>query len=104
MRICYVRYTDMDPRRLEEDRYAIYAFNGMRPLLFDGTLRTVSLSVWLYDLETIFHLCHIEAHLQVSLASRCLMADARLWGMMIGERTLPERTWAHFRAIMITRY
>ncbi|GMN60508.1 hypothetical protein TIFTF001_029595 [Ficus carica] len=76
----------------------------MQPLLFDGILRTVSLSVWLYDLETIFHRCHIEAHLQVSLASRCLLADARLWWMMIGKRTLPERTWAHFRAIMITRY
>ena len=72
MRICYVRYADMVPRRLEEDRYAIYAFNGMRPLLFDGIRRTVTLSAWLYDLEMIFHLCHIEAHLQVSLASRCL--------------------------------
>ncbi|GMN18760.1 hypothetical protein TIFTF001_046835 [Ficus carica] len=98
------QYTDMDPRRLEEDRYAIYAFNGMRPLLFDGTRRTVSLSAWLYDLETIFHLCHIEAHLQVSLASRCLIADARLWWMTFGETALPERTWVHFHALVIARF
>ncbi|GMN20507.1 hypothetical protein TIFTF001_047120 [Ficus carica] len=94
----------MDPVQVEEDRRSITSFYESRPPLFDGTLRTVSLSVWLYDLEMIFHLCHIEAHLQVSLASRCLIADARLWWMTIGEGTLPERTWAHFRAIMITRY
>ncbi|GMN18859.1 hypothetical protein TIFTF001_046859 [Ficus carica] len=100
LRLCY-RYTDMDPRRLEEDRYAIYAYNGMQPLLFGGTHWTVSLSAWLYDLEMIFHLCHIEANLQVSLASRCLIADLRLWWMTRGEWTLPERTWVHFRAIVM---
>ncbi|GMN66403.1 hypothetical protein TIFTF001_035464, partial [Ficus carica] len=77
-------YDIMDPRRVEEDRYAAYAFNGMQPLLFDGTRRTVSLSAWLCDMEKIFHICHIEAHLQVSLASRCLVADARLWWMTLG--------------------
>ncbi|GMN19902.1 hypothetical protein TIFTF001_045257 [Ficus carica] len=94
----------MDPRRVEEDRYAAYAFNGMQPLLFDGTHRTVSLSVWLYDMETIFHICHIEAHLQVSLACRCLVADARLWWMTLGERAMPDRTWAHFRTLVIARF
>nr|GMN68210.1 hypothetical protein TIFTF001_037269 [Ficus carica]GMN68222.1 hypothetical protein TIFTF001_037281 [Ficus carica] len=94
----------MDPRRVEEDRYAAYAFNEMQPLLFDGTRRIVSLSAWLYDMETIFHICHIEAHLQVSLARSCLVADARLWWMTLGERAMPDRTWTHFRALVIARY
>ncbi|GMN59402.1 hypothetical protein TIFTF001_028498 [Ficus carica] len=98
------QYDDMDPRRVEEDRYAAYAFNGMQPLLFDGTHRTASLSAWLYDMETIFHICHIEAHLQVSLACRCLVADARLWWMTLGERAMPDRTWVHFRTLVIVRF
>ncbi|GMN21983.1 hypothetical protein TIFTF001_040154 [Ficus carica] len=76
----------------------------MQPLLFDGTRRTVSLSAWLYDMETIFHICHIEAHLQVSLASRCLVADARLWWMTLGEQAMPDRTWAHFLTLVTARY
>ncbi|GMN66548.1 hypothetical protein TIFTF001_035615 [Ficus carica] len=71
-------YDVMDPRRVEEDCYTAYAFNGMQPLLFDGTHRTVSLSAWLYDIEMIFHICHIEAHLQVSLASICLIGTLTL--------------------------
>ncbi|GMN19730.1 hypothetical protein TIFTF001_042917 [Ficus carica] len=72
--------------------------------LFDGTRRTVSLSAWLYDTELIFRTSHIVERLQVSLASRCLVADARLWWMTHGERALPDRTWAHFRALVIARY
>ncbi|GMN29788.1 hypothetical protein TIFTF001_047961 [Ficus carica] len=98
------RYTIMDPAEVEEDRRSVSAFYKLRPLLFDGTPRTVALSGWLYDLEMIFHLCHVEAHLRVSLASRCLAADARLWWMTIGEGTLPDRTWPHFRTCMINRY
>ncbi|GMN21760.1 hypothetical protein TIFTF001_045558 [Ficus carica] len=94
----------MDPAQVEEDRRSFSTFYQLRPLLFDGTPRTVALSVWLYDLEMIFHLCHVEAHLRVSLAIRCLAADARLWWMTIGEETLPDRTWPHFRTCMINRY
>jgi hypothetical protein len=94
----------MDPEPVEEDRRAVSAFYESRPLLFDGTPRTVALSIWFYDLEMIFLLCHIEPHLHVSLASRCLAADARLWWMTIGEGTLPARTWAHFRVCMTNRY
>ncbi|GMN47189.1 hypothetical protein TIFTF001_016376 [Ficus carica] len=64
----------MDPRRVEEDRYATYAFNGMQPLLFDGTHR------------------------------RCLVVDARLWWMTLGERAIPDRTWVHFRTLVIARF
>ena len=104
MRLCKVRYTIMDPAPAEEDRREVAAFYESRPLVFDGTLRTVALSVWLYDLEMIFDLCHIGVHLCVSLASRCLAGDARLWWMTIGEGTLPDRTWPHFRVCMINRY
>ncbi|GMN65005.1 hypothetical protein TIFTF001_034084 [Ficus carica] len=68
----------MDPRRVDDDRDAAYTFYGMHPLIFDGTHQTVSLAAWLYDMEMIFRVCHIEAHLQVPLASRCLARDARL--------------------------
>ncbi|GMN70244.1 hypothetical protein TIFTF001_039286 [Ficus carica] len=33
-----------------------------------------------------------------------LVADARLWWMTLGERALPDRTWAHFRALVIARF
>nr|GMN33457.1 hypothetical protein TIFTF001_044798 [Ficus carica] len=46
----------------------------------------------------------IIARLQVSLASRCLRADARLWWMTLGEQAMPERTWGHFRSLVIGRY
>ena len=94
----------MDPDRIDDDREAASTFMEMRPLFFDGTRRTVSLAAWLYDMEQIFLICHIEARLQVSLASRCLILDALLWWRTIGERALPDRTWAHFRAIVVARY
>ncbi|GMN34066.1 hypothetical protein TIFTF001_044866 [Ficus carica] len=94
----------MDPDRVEEDRDAAASFYESHPLIFDGTRRTVSLAAWLYDMELIFRICHIEARLQVSLASRCLAADARLWWMTLGERAMPDRTWAHFRTLVIARF
>ncbi|GMN65134.1 hypothetical protein TIFTF001_034213 [Ficus carica] len=94
----------MDPDRVDKDRDTALVFYGLQPLLFDGTRRTVSLAAWLYDMELIFRICHIEARLQVSLASRCLVVDARLWWMMLGERAMPGRSWAYFRALMIARY
>ncbi|GMN68990.1 hypothetical protein TIFTF001_038039 [Ficus carica] len=97
-------YAIMDPALVEEDRRSTTSFFESQPLFFDGTRRTVSLSVWLYDTELIFRTSHIVERLQVSLASRCLVADARLWWMTWGERALPERTWAHFRTLVIARY
>ncbi|GMN18990.1 hypothetical protein TIFTF001_042795 [Ficus carica] len=61
-------------------------------------------SAWLYDMERIFRIFHIEAYLQVSLASRCLTRDARLWWMTLGERAMQGDSWAEFRALIIARY
>ncbi|GMN53265.1 hypothetical protein TIFTF001_022397 [Ficus carica] len=97
-------YDIMDPERVEEDREAVTSFYESFPLVFDGTRLTVSLAAWLYDMELIFRTSHIQARLQVSLASRCLRADARLWWMTIGEQAMPERTWGHFRSLEIGRY
>ncbi|GMN27504.1 hypothetical protein TIFTF001_041045 [Ficus carica] len=94
----------MDPVRVEEDREAATSFYETFPLLFDGTRRTVPLAAWLYDMESIFSTSHIQARLQVSLASRCLRGDARTWWMTLGEPALPERTWGHFRTLVIARY
>ncbi|GMN28867.1 hypothetical protein TIFTF001_050569, partial [Ficus carica] len=94
----------MDPRRVDDDRDAAYTFYGMQPLVFDGTRNTVSLAVWLYDMERIFQICHIEAYLQVPLASRCLARDARLWWMTLGEQAMQGDSWAEFRALIIARY
>ncbi|GMN21019.1 hypothetical protein TIFTF001_050091 [Ficus carica] len=94
----------MDPAQVAEDQHLITSFYKSQPPLFDGTRQTVSLSAWLYDTELIFRTSHIVERLQVSLASRCLVADARLWWMTHGERALPDRTWAHFRALVIARY
>ncbi|GMN33052.1 hypothetical protein TIFTF001_048242 [Ficus carica] len=94
----------MDPARVDEDRDAVTSFYESHPLIFDDTRRTVSIAAWLYDMELIFRICHIEARLQVSLASRCFVVDARLWWMTLGEREMPSRTWAHFRMLVIARY
>ena len=94
----------MDPDQIDADREAVAAFYGSRPLLYDSTRRSVSMSAWVYDMERIFYTCHIEDRLQVSLASRCLIADARLWWMTLGEPQMPSRTWAHFRAAVLARY
>ena len=68
----------MDPDRVDEDRDTAMPFYRLQPMLFDGMRRTVSLASWLYDMERIFRICHIETHLWVLLANRCLAADARL--------------------------
>ncbi|GMN64277.1 hypothetical protein TIFTF001_033346 [Ficus carica] len=94
----------MDPAHVDEDRDAVTSFYESHPLIFDGTRRTVSIAAWLYDMELIFRICHIEARLQVSLASRCFAADARLWWMTLGEREMPSRTWVHFRMLVIAHY
>ncbi|GMN64532.1 hypothetical protein TIFTF001_033598 [Ficus carica] len=94
----------MDPARVDADRDAVTSFYESHPLIFDGTRRTVSVAAWLYDMELIFCICHIEDRLQVSLASWCFAADARLWWMTLGERAMPDRTWAHFRTLVIARY
>ncbi|GMN62288.1 hypothetical protein TIFTF001_031363 [Ficus carica] len=94
----------MDLALVDADRDAVTSFYESHPLLFDSTRRSVSVAAWLYDMELIFHICHIEAHLHVSLASRCLISDARLWWMTQGERQMPSRTWAHFRAAVLAQY
>ncbi|GMN72666.1 hypothetical protein TIFTF001_054769 [Ficus carica] len=94
----------VDPRRMDKDRDAALLFYGMQPLIFDGTRRTVSLAGWLYDMEMIFRMCHIEARLQVLLASRCLARDARVWWMTLEEPAMPEGTWVNFRALITAHY
>ncbi|GMN66405.1 hypothetical protein TIFTF001_035472 [Ficus carica] len=89
---------------MDEDRDAALVFYGMQPLLFDGTRRTVSLVGWLYDMESIFRICQIEAHLQVLLATRCLAVDARIWWITAGEPAMPGGTWVNIRAIITERY
>ncbi|GMN58491.1 hypothetical protein TIFTF001_027594 [Ficus carica] len=89
---------------MDEDRDAAMAFFELRPLLFDGTQRTISLAGWLFDMETIFRICHIEAHLQVLLASRCLAGDAKLWWIAQGDQAIHGGSWADFRARIIARY
>ncbi|GMN66027.1 hypothetical protein TIFTF001_035091 [Ficus carica] len=89
---------------MDEDRDAAFAFYGMQPLIFDGTRQTVSLAGWLYDMEMIFRTCHIEARLQVLLASRCLAGDARLWWLTQGESAIQGGSWADFCALIIARY
>ncbi|GMN67465.1 hypothetical protein TIFTF001_036525 [Ficus carica] len=79
---------------MDEDRVAA----------FDGTRRTVSLAGWLYDIETIIRICHIEARLQVLLACRRLVGDARLWWLTQGKPAIQGGSWADFRALIIARY
>ncbi|GMN65851.1 hypothetical protein TIFTF001_034913 [Ficus carica] len=74
----------MDPRRIEEDRDASLAFWEMEPRMFDGTQGAAAL-----DMETIFRLCHIGAHLQVMLASRRLTGEARKWRLSLGDLGIP---------------
>ncbi|GMN73305.1 hypothetical protein TIFTF001_053008 [Ficus carica] len=94
----------MDPDHIDADREAISSFYEAHLLLFDGTNRTISLGVWLYDMELIFRTNHIPGRVQVSLGSRCLSRDARIWWISVGEPQLPSRTWAHFRSLMIGRF
>ncbi|GMN20445.1 hypothetical protein TIFTF001_039942 [Ficus carica] len=94
----------MDPDQVDADRETISSFFEAHPLSYDGTRRPASVTSWLHDMELIFHLCHIEARLQVSLATRCLVEEARMWWLTMCERALPNLTWAEFRDLMIERY
>ncbi|GMN75392.1 hypothetical protein TIFTF001_056517 [Ficus carica] len=67
----------MDPARVAEDRYSITSFYELHPLLFKDTRRTVT---------------------------RCLVADAHLWWLTLGEQAMPDRSWAHFRTLIIARF
>ncbi|GMN69090.1 hypothetical protein TIFTF001_038141 [Ficus carica] len=89
---------------MDDDRDAALVFYAMQPLLFDGTRRTISLTGWLYDMESIFRISHMEARLQVLLATRCLAVEARMWWITIGEPAMPGGTWADFRALITARY
>ncbi|GMN31096.1 hypothetical protein TIFTF001_046480 [Ficus carica] len=89
---------------MDEDRGAAYAFFMMSPLTFDGTRRTVTLAAWLHDIEAIFRICHIQPHLQVALASRCLAVDARLWWRTQGENEVQGGLWEDFRNAIIARF
>ncbi|GMN34712.1 hypothetical protein TIFTF001_044941 [Ficus carica] len=89
---------------MDEDRDAAMAFFELRPLLFDGTQRTVSLAGWLFDMETIFRICHNESHLQVLLASRCLTGDAKLWWIAQRDQAIHGGPWVDFRVWIIARY
>lgn len=94
----------MDPDQVDADREAISSFFEAHPLYYDGTRQPASVTSWLHDMELIFRLCHVEARLQISLASRCLVEDARMWWLTMGERALPDRTWVDFCALMIERF
>ncbi|GMN28706.1 hypothetical protein TIFTF001_049468 [Ficus carica] len=89
---------------MDEDRGAAYAFFMKSLLMFDGTRRTVTLAAWLHDIEAIFRICHIQPHLQVSLASRCLAIDARLWWRTQGEREVQGGSWENFRNVITARF
>ncbi|GMN21828.1 hypothetical protein TIFTF001_051157 [Ficus carica] len=47
-----------------------------------------------------FHSLLAIATIIVSLGSRCLIGDARLWWILVGEPQLPSRTWVHFRTLV----
>ena len=94
----------MDPIGVEEDRDAVTAFFRAQPLYFDGTRRSVYLDAWLHDMEQIFMTCHIEHHLRVRLAVRCLHGAARLWWIETGEREVPDHTWTQFYVVIRGRY
>ncbi|GMN63823.1 hypothetical protein TIFTF001_032883 [Ficus carica] len=74
------------------------------PIVIDRTRRTVSLAGWLNDMETIFRVCHIEAHFQVVLASRCLAGNARLWWLTLWLPDVQGLAWADFRAFILARF
>ena len=100
----YDRHVSMDPIQVEEDRDAVAAFYGAKPLSFDNTRRSVSIGSWLHDMERVFQMCHIEDHLQVSLASRCFIGDFRLWWVTLGEPQVASHAWAQIRTVALARY
>ncbi|GMN28026.1 hypothetical protein TIFTF001_046196 [Ficus carica] len=89
----------MNPGQMEEDREASLAFWRMEPRTFDGTQGAAALAEWLHDMETIFRLCLVGAHLQVVPASRRLIGEARTWWLSIGDPEIPKDVWMNFRAL-----
>ncbi|GMN54002.1 hypothetical protein TIFTF001_023133 [Ficus carica] len=89
----YVHAIDIDPvpnpGQIEKDREASLAFWGMEPRIFDGTQGAAALAEWLHNMEILFRLCRIGAHLQVMLASRRLVGKARAWWISIGNPEVP---------------
>ncbi|GMN69216.1 hypothetical protein TIFTF001_038267 [Ficus carica] len=67
-------------------------------------VKTVSLAGWLNDMETIFRVCHIEAHFQVVLASSCLAGNAILWWLTLGLPDVQGQAWADFCAFILARF
>ena len=94
----------MDPIQAEKDRDVVAAFLGAKPSLLDSTRRSVAIGSRLHDMERVFQICHIEDHLQVSLASRCFIGDSRLWWVTLREPQVASRTWAPFRTVVLARY
>ncbi|GMN62991.1 hypothetical protein TIFTF001_032057 [Ficus carica] len=86
---------------LESERDPAFQFHSLPA---SATVIVISLAGWLFDMETIFSICHIEVHLQVLLASRCLQGDIRLWWMAQGDPAIHGIPWVDFRAHMIARY
>ncbi|GMN19496.1 hypothetical protein TIFTF001_039836 [Ficus carica] len=89
---------------MDADRDVASVFYEMQPLLFDGTRRTVALAGWLHDMESIFRIGHIEAHLQVPLASRCLVVGARIWLVPNEDAYMPYRDLEIYRDMYYRRY
>ncbi|GMN64407.1 hypothetical protein TIFTF001_033489 [Ficus carica] len=52
-------------------------------------------------METIFRVCHIEAHFQVVLASRCLAGNARLWWLTLGLPDVQGLAWTDLCAFIL---
>ncbi|GMN57661.1 hypothetical protein TIFTF001_026769 [Ficus carica] len=56
----------------------------MEPRIFDGTQGATALAEWRHDMEFLFRLYYVGAHLQVMLARRRLVGGARAWWLSIG--------------------
>ena len=93
-----------NPVQIEEDREALLVFWDIEPHIFDGTQEAATLAEWLHDMEILFRLCHIGAHLQVMLVSQCLVGEARAWWLNIGNPEVLKDTWTNFRALITLRF
>ncbi|GMN69114.1 hypothetical protein TIFTF001_038165 [Ficus carica] len=63
-----------------------------------------ALAKWLHDMEAIFRLCHVGAHLQVMLASQRLIGEAHAWWLSIGDLEVPRDVWTNFKVLITLRY
>lgn len=55
-------------------------------------------------MEAIFRICHIQPHLQVPLASKCLAIDARLWWRTLRKQEVQGGSWENFCNKIIARF